>query len=56
MSELETLPLREKYSFCKWLGKTVEKYFEDPEVQKRFEKWKEEKERRMMENGEKEAV
>ena len=36
--------------FMRWLAKATEKYFEDPEVQKRFEEWK--KERDAKENEE----
>lgn len=40
--EIETLPEWEQMSFARWIARTVEKYFEDPDVQKRFKKWQEE--------------
>lgn len=46
---LETLPKYECDTFCKWLFKATEEYFENPEVMKRFEKWKKE---RRIENDE----
>lgn len=49
MNELSTLPLWESYSFYRRLAKLTEKYFEDPENQKRFEEWKQQ---RQVENGE----
>lgn len=42
-SDLETLPPCEEYCFCKWLYEATQKYFEDPEVKARFEKWQKER-------------
>ena len=41
-AELETLPGWEMTYLCRSLAKMVEKYFEDPEVQKEFEEWEKE--------------
>lgn len=41
--DIMTLPEWEMKNFCRWLIKATEKYFEDPEVQKRFEEWKKER-------------
>lgn len=44
MYDIKTLPTYEGRSFARWLARTVEKYFEDPDVQRRFEEWQKEKE------------
>lgn len=44
MSLLSTLPTYEANSFARWVAEATEKYFEDPEVRKRFEEWKKERE------------
>ena len=46
MSELSTMPEYEMKSFSRWLVKAVEKYFEDPDVQRRFEEWQKEEQRK----------
>lgn len=51
MSELSTLPEFESRNFARWIAKATEKYFEDPEVQKRFEKWKKEEEQKEKEQA-----
>ena len=43
MSELSTLPAFEMNNFSRWVVKQTLKYFENPDVQARFEKWKKEK-------------
>ena len=35
----------DKRLFCRWLYKAVEKYFEAPDVQRRFEEWQKEQEK-----------
>lgn len=42
--DIKTLPTYETNSFARWVARTVEKYFENPDVQKRFEAWKKERE------------
>ena len=37
------LPAYEEKSFARWVAKATEEYFKNPEVKKRFEKWKKEK-------------
>ena len=46
MPNIETLPPYKSYSFAKWLGEATEKYFENPDVKRRFEEWKREKARK----------
>lgn len=48
--DVRTLPEWEFNSLARWIGRACEKYFEDPEVQKRFEEWK--KQRELREAGE----
>lgn len=43
MNEIETLPAYELKSFLRWVARATEKYFEDPEVQRRFESWQKER-------------
>jgi hypothetical protein len=43
MSDLSSLPSYELKRFARWVAKATEKYFEDPEVKIRFEKWQSEK-------------
>lgn len=45
MSELSTMPTYELNRFALWVAKATEAYFQDPDVQRRFEEWKKEKER-----------
>ncbi len=42
-SDLKTLPPCDEYCFFKWLSEATQKYFEDPDVKARFEKWKKER-------------
>ena len=42
MASITTLPEYESRSFAKWLVRATLKYFEDPEVARRFEAWKRE--------------
>ena len=44
MTDISTLPTYEMNSFARWVAKATLKYFENPDVQERFEKWKKEKE------------
>lgn len=43
MTTIHTLPSYELNSFASWVAKATEAYFENPEVQKRFEKWQKER-------------
>jgi len=43
MNELSTLPTYEAKSFMLWVAEATERYFENPDVEKRFEKWKKER-------------
>lgn len=45
---ISTLPTFEANSFCRWVANATLAYFENPEVQARFEQWKKE---RMIEDG-----
>lgn len=45
-ADITTLPKYEEWAFGRWLAKTVEAYFENPDVKRRFEEWKREEERR----------
>lgn len=41
MAELmEQLPAYEAKSFARWVAEATEKYFENPDVKRRFEEWK----------------
>lgn len=44
MAEIKNLPAYEAKSFARWVAEATEKYFENPEVKKRFEEWKKEQE------------
>ena len=48
---ITTLPTFEKNSFARWVADATEKYFENPEVQERFEKWKSEKDAQKNKKG-----
>lgn len=39
MTPISTLPKYELDNFCRWLARATEKYFENPDVQKRFAEW-----------------
>lgn len=43
MATLQTLPTYETNSFARWVAEATERYFENPDVQKRFEKWRKER-------------
>lgn len=45
MSPISTLPTYEAESFSRWLVKATESYFENPDVKKRFNAWRKERER-----------
>lgn len=45
INPMDTLPLFETKSFYRWVAKAVEKYFEDPTIQRRFEIWKAEQDK-----------
>lgn len=54
-SELSTLPTYELNRFALWVAKATEAYFQNPEVKRRFEEWKkerEEKQKLQIERGE----
>lgn len=40
------LPAYEQNYFCRWVVKATEKYFEDPDVQRRFAEYLENKRRK----------
>ena len=42
--DIKTLPTYETNSFARWVAEATEKYFENPEVKRRFEEWKKEQE------------
>jgi len=44
MGAIQSLPTYEMNSFARWVAKATEQYFKNPEVQKRFEQWKRERE------------
>ncbi len=39
MYDIKTLPSCEITSFARWIARTVEKYYEDPDVKRRFDEW-----------------
>jgi hypothetical protein len=39
------MPSFEMKQFARWVAQATERYFEDPDVKRRFEKWKAEKEK-----------
>lgn len=43
MASITTLPTYEKNSFSRWVANATLAYFENPDVQERFEKWKSER-------------
>ncbi len=43
MADISTLPTYEASSFCRWVANTTLAYFENPDVQERFKKWKQER-------------
>lgn len=43
MGGISTLPKFEKNNFSRWVYQTTLAYFENPDVQERFKKWKQEK-------------
>lgn len=45
MASISTLPTYEINSFARWVAEATERYFENPDVKRRFEEWKIEKER-----------
>ena len=44
MAEISTLPTYEMNSFSRWVANATLAYFENPDVQERFEKLKKERE------------
>ena len=46
MATISTLPQYELNSFARWVAKATEAYFENPDVQKRFEEWQKAKSRK----------
>lgn len=44
MNELSTMPTYELNRFALWVAEAAERYFENPDVKKRFEEWKKERE------------
>lgn len=53
MAKISTLPIFELNSFSRWVANATLAYFESPDVQARFEKWKMERDtqERKEENG-----
>lgn len=43
MSAIKTLPTYEAQSFISWVAEATERYFENPDVKRRFEDWKKER-------------
>lgn len=43
--DIKTLPKWEFESFCRYIAEATEEYMKDPENQKRFQKWKAEREK-----------
>ena len=43
MAEISTLPTYEMNSFARWVANATLAYFENPDVQARFEQWKAER-------------
>ena len=55
MNPMSTLPAYETRRLSKWLIQATEAYFENPDVKKRFDAWRKERElnaRREIENSE----
>lgn len=44
MAAISTLPKYETNSFARWVAEATERYFENPDVKRRFEEWKKERE------------
>lgn len=44
MAAISTLPKYETNSFARWVAEATECYFENPDVKRRFEEWKKERE------------
>ena len=44
MSELSTMPTYELNRFALWVAEATEAYFQNPDVKRRFENWKKERE------------
>ena len=44
MVTVSTLPTYELNSFSRWVAAATVAYFEDPDVQRRFQEWKKERE------------
>lgn len=44
MAEISTLPTYEMNSFARWVANATLAYFENPDVQARFEEWKKKRE------------
>lgn len=43
MSDISTLPAFEQRNFARWVYQSTLAYFESPDVQERFKKWKAER-------------
>ena len=52
MELIRTLPTYEENSFALWIAKATEKYFENPEVKKRFEEWQKNRQKSAQETTE----
>lgn len=48
MAGISTLPTYETNSFARWVANATLAYFENPDVQARFEKWKMERDAQKM--------
>ena len=51
MDGIATLPTYEMNNFSRWVVKETLAYFENPDVQVRFEKWKRERDARTISQG-----
>ncbi len=49
MTGIQTIPKCDMDSFARWVAKATIAYFEDPDVRRRFEEWKKEREKKLRE-------
>lgn len=56
MADISTLPTYELNSFSRWVSNATLSYFENPDVQERFKKWKQERDAQANLNERKDAI
>ena len=56
MADISTLPTYELNSFSRWVANATLSYFENPDVQERFKKWKQERDAQANLNERKDAI